>query len=155
LNCENRILAVSRTRWRLNIAARIDKVAQDLLENGEDDIGDDEEATDRGYTQDQDQEEPQGVLPFAKSTVFPLVVLTAMEKPRNTSESATISARKGFFDSCLNLPSFSNFHEELIKFVEQVFAANGGQSDLVPNSWPPQSLLVRLECVSLVVSDIC
>ena len=121
-------MALSRIRWRLRIAQKVEQQGQPLQP-------DEDESTNSNDTEDAQQQ-----------YLYPKKFMEGIEK--GTTLSDRIEYNQGYFPGFIHQPSFSTFHSDLIQyltFLKGIYETSTGQALVLPEQWPPFSLPVSHE----------
>jgi hypothetical protein len=133
-------MAISRIRWRLYIAQKIEDSKKAIAAEEEENDKSDETCT--GPSSLCNESGPDDI-PGARHFFYPQKSLEGIEKGSIASDVITSNGRH--FPGHHNKPHFSNFHSDLLRFIsvlKSAYIASTGQIPVIPDSWPPASVPV-------------
>jgi hypothetical protein len=133
-------MAISRIRWRLHIAQKIEDSKKAIAVEEEENDESDETSARPGSLRDTPGPD---AIPGARRFFYPQKFLEGMEKGSVVSDM--ITSNGGHFQGHHNKTYFREFHSNLLQFIlilRSDYITSTNEIPVIPDSWPPASIPV-------------
>jgi hypothetical protein len=134
-------MAISRIRWRLHIAKKIEDSKKGVA--CAEDETDESDETDVGTCYNENNRSQHDPAPGPRNFFYPEKLLEGVEKGCVVSD--IITSNGGHFPDHSNKACFSSFHPDLVRFIwvlRNAYIGSTNQNLPVPDLWPPASVPV-------------